>query len=67
MAIHTLSMFSGAGMLDVGIGLAYGPIFDTIAYVECEAYAVSGLAAAMEQGRIASELSERTVQWLTDR
>ena len=41
VAIHTLSMFAGAGMLDAGIELAFGPIFHPLAYVECEAHAVA--------------------------
>ena len=52
MAIHTISMFAGGGMLDQGVELAFGPIFRPIAYVECEAYAAGVLAAAMEGGRI---------------
>ena len=59
MATHTasdeitaLSLFTGAGMLDVAVELAFGPIFRPIAYVECEAYAAAVLAAAMGQGRI---------------
>ena len=52
MAIYTLSLFSGAAMLDQGIELAFGEIFRPVAYVECEAFAVAVLTEAMESERI---------------
>lgn len=52
--ITTLSMFTASGMLEAGIELAFGDIFDPVAYVECEAYPVAVLAEAMESGRIRS-------------
>jgi len=51
--IDTLSLFSGGGGLDLGVELAFGRIFEHVAYVECEAYAVGVLAAAMENGCLA--------------
>jgi len=50
--IKTISFFTGAGMLELGVELAFGEIFDPIAYVECEAHAAAVIAAAMEQGRL---------------
>lgn len=55
MAIHTIELFAGVGMLGVGLssGLEYmGIEHRTVCYVEREAYASSVLVARMEEGSL---------------
>lgn len=55
MALHSISLFSGAGMLDEGLraGLAYlGIPHRTVCHVEREAHAASILVARMEDGSL---------------
>lgn len=51
MAIHTLSLCSGVGMLDLGLRAGFehlGIVARTVCYVEREAFAASQLVALME-------------------
>ncbi len=48
MAIHTLSICTGGGGIELGLELVCPGMFEPVAYVECEAYAASLLAARME-------------------
>lgn len=50
MALRTLSLFSGAGGLDLAIGIARA--HRTVCYVEREAFAAAVLVARMEEGRL---------------
>jgi DNA (cytosine-5)-methyltransferase 1 len=53
VALHTISLCSGVGMLDLGLeaGLGHlGIVARTVVYVEREAYAASQLVALMEAG-----------------
>ena len=52
-AFNVLSLFSGYGGLDLGIGLAV-PGARTVCFVEREAYAAAVLAARMAEGALAS-------------
>jgi len=49
MAIRSLSLFSGAGMLDLGVSLAIKEV-RTVCYVEREAYCAATLVARMADG-----------------
>lgn len=51
VAIHSISLFSGIGGLDLGVELATGS--RVVCYVEREAFAASILAARMRDGAIA--------------
>ena len=53
MALHSIELFSGVGMLGEGLraGLAHlGVAYRTVCHVEREAYAAAVLAARMEEG-----------------
>ena len=55
MAIHTIELFAGVGMLGEGLraGLGYlGEQARTVCYVEREAYAAAVLAARIQEGSL---------------
>ena len=55
MAIHTIELFAGVGMLGEGLraGLGYlGIQTRTVCYVEREAYAAAVLAARIQEGSL---------------
>jgi DNA (cytosine-5)-methyltransferase 1 len=55
LAIHSISLFSGVGMLDEGLhaGFAHmGITYRTVCHVEREAYAAAVLAARMQEGSL---------------
>lgn len=50
MALHTISICTGSGMLDVGLDVGSCGMFEPVLYVEREAFSVAHLAEKMEKG-----------------
>ena len=58
--IHGLALCAGVGGLELGLRLALGPRYRTLAYVERESYAAATLVARMEDKAL-DETSDRNI------